>query len=183
MSQSTFQSNWGLLITVHNRYYLWHWTRYYGLINCFYPCACFQDTRNFWIWVMTNLSYVLLLGVVRSVLTTSCIISVPFSFLCCMCVSSPRWQKVCCDFNFNSASPMKIIWLSTNINMRWPWSLVQQGMTVSLLLVSCARRLLDKFRHQSLSGGLGDVGLLWFYIKLPTSLAACESRLVCMTDL
>lgn len=31
---------------------------------------------------------------------------------------------------------MRITWLSTNINMRWRWSLAQQGMTVSSLLVS-----------------------------------------------
>lgn len=30
---------------------------------------------------------------------------------------------------------MRITWLSTNTNMRWPWSLAQQGMTVSSLLV------------------------------------------------
>lgn len=30
---------------------------------------------------------------------------------------------------------MKTTWLSTNTNMRWPWSLAQRGMTVSLLLV------------------------------------------------
>ena len=37
---------------------------------------------------------------------------------------------------FHRDLQMKITWLSTNTNMRWPWSLAQQGTTVSSLLVS-----------------------------------------------
>lgn len=33
-------------------------------------------------------------------------------------------------------SQMKTTWLSTNTNMRWPWSLALQGMTLLSLLVS-----------------------------------------------